>query len=312
MAVATREKAVPAAARRKRISGLGWRNELLGLLFTSPWTLGFLFFTIYPLISSLYYSFTHYDLMNPPTFIGFTNYARLPKDKDFILVLKNTLWWVGFSSPAGVISAFIMATLLNTKIIGRSVFRAIFFFPSIVPQFVVAIVWQFLLNINYGAINATLRGLGLPAIPFLADPRYAKPSLLLIHMWSQGSAMVIFLATLQDVPRSLYEAATVDGAGAFRRWWHITIPMCSPVIFFNLVMAFISGWQSFTLPWLLTQGGPNQATEFYAINLYRVAFSYMRMGKACALAWVLFVIVVFFTVILFRTTGRLVYYEGAR
>lgn len=299
-----------AATRKNRLSALGWRRELMGLLFTSPWTLGFLLFTVYPLISSLYYSLTRYDLMQPPVFIGLLNYTRLPADRDFQITLRQTLWWVGFSSPAGVISAFAMATLLNTQIMGRSVFRAIFFFPSIVPQFVVAIVWQFLLNINYGAINATLRALGMNSIPFLSNPDYAKPSLLLIHMWSQGSAMVIFLATLQDVPRSLYEAATVDGANALRRWWHITIPMCSPVIFFNLVMAFIGGWQSFTLPWLLTQGGPNQATEFYAINLYRNAFSYMRMGKACALAWVLFVIVVIFTGLLFRSTGRWVYYEG--
>jgi len=299
-----------AATRKNRLSALGWRRELMGLLFTSPWTLGFLLFTVYPLISSLYYSLTRYDLMQPPVFIGLLNYTRLPADSDFQNTLRQTLWWVGFSSPAGVISAFAMATLLNTQIMGRSVFRAIFFFPSIVPQFVVAIVWQFLLNINYGAINATLRALGMNSIPFLSNPAYAKPSLLLIHMWSQGSAMVIFLATLQDVPRSLYEAATVDVANALRRWWHITIPMCSPVIFFNLVMAFIGGWQSFTLPWLLTQGGPNQATEFYAINLYRNAFSYMRMGKACALAWVLFVIVVIFTGLLFRSTGRWVYYEG--
>lgn len=298
------------ATRKQKISALGWRHELLGLLFTSPWSLGFLLFTLYPLVSSLYYSLTRYDLMQPPVFIGLLNYTRLPTDRDFLVVLKQTLWWVGFSSPAGVISAFAMATLLNTQILGRSVYRAIFFFPSIVPQFVVAIVWQFLLNINYGAINSTLRAIGFESIPFLSNPAYAKPSLLLIHMWSQGSAMVIFLATLQDVPRSLYEAATVDGAGAFRRWWNITIPLCSPVIFFNLVMAFIGGWQTFTLPWLLTQGGPNQSTEFYALNLYRNAFSYMRMGKACALAWVLFVIVVAFTGILFKSTGRWVYYEG--
>jgi multiple sugar transport system permease protein len=299
-----------AVTRSGQVSRLGWRHEINGLLFTSPWILGFVLFTLYPLVSSLYYSLTRYDLMQPPIFIGLANYTRLPADRDFQVVLKQTLWWVGFSSPAGVISAFVMATLLNTQILGRSVYRAIFFFPSIVPQFVVAVVWQFLLNINYGAINSTLRAIGFESIPFLSNPAYAKPSLLLIHMWSQGSAMVIFLATLQDVPRSLYEAATVDGAGALRRWWHITIPLCSPVIFFNLVMAFIGGWQNFTLPWLLTQGGPNQATEFYAINLYRNAFSYMRMGKACALAWVLFVIVVVFTGALFKSTGRWVYYEG--
>lgn len=302
-----------AAARtvaRKVHIPKAWRRELLGLMFTAPFIIGFLAFTIYPLVSSAYYSLTRYDLMQPPRYIGFLNYQRLPTDRDFVHVLRVTLWWVGLSAPTGVISAFILATLLNTKMVWRSAFRAVFFFPSIVPQFVSAIVWQFLLNINYGAINATVRALGLRSIPFLANPDYALPTLLVINMWAQGGAMVIFLATLQDVPRSLYEAATVDGAGALRRWWNVTIPMCSPVIFFNLVMGFIGGWQAFTLPWLLTAGGPNRATEFYAINLYRNAFSYMRMGKACALAWVLFAIIVLFTVILFKLTGRFVYYEG--
>jgi multiple sugar transport system permease protein len=229
-------------------------------------------------------------------------------DEDFILVLKNTLWWVGLSAPLGVISAFLMANLLNTHIGARSVFRAIFFFPSIVPAFITAIVWQFLLNVQYGAINATLKGIGLGTIPFLSSPEWVKPSLLFIHMWAQGSAMVIFLATLQDVPRSLYEAATVDGANAWHKFWNVTIPMSSPVILFNLVMSFIGGFQSFTLPWLLTGGGPNKATEFYAIFLYRNAFLYLRMGKASALAWLLFMIIVVFTVILFTSSGRWVYY----
>jgi multiple sugar transport system permease protein len=224
--------------------------------------------------------------------------------------MHNTIYWVGFSAPLGVISAFLMANLLNSRIALRSVFRAVFFFPAIVPVVVVAMVWQFLLNTQYGAIDATLAGLGLRTIPFLSSPALAKPSLLLIHMWAQGSAIVIFLATLQEVPRSLYEAATVDGANAWHKFWHVTIPMCSPVILFNLVMGFIYGFQTFTLPWLLTQGGPNQTTEFYALYLYRNAFKYLNMGKACALAWILFVLVVLFTVVLFKATGRLVYYGG--
>jgi multiple sugar transport system permease protein len=171
-------------------------------------------------------------------------------------------------------------------------------------------VWAFLLNVQYGAINSTLAGLGLSTIPFLSSPALAKPSLILIHMWAQGNAIVIFLASLQDVPRSLYEAATVDGANAWHKFWNITVPMCTPVILFNLIMGFIGGFQNFILPWLLTQGGPNQATEFYSVYLYRNAFSYFRMGKASALAWVLFVIIVTFTVILFKSSARWVYYGG--
>lgn len=287
-------------------------NFLMGVLFASPWILGFLLLEVVPLIQSLYYSFTRYDLLGDPTWIGTNNYKLLfTDDEDFRIVMQNTLWWVVISSPLGVISAFLMALLLNTNIAGRSVFRSVFFFPSIVPTVVIAFVWQFLLNVQYGAINGMLQSWGLPIIPFLSNPSLVKPSLVVIHMWAQGGAMVIFLATLQDVPRSLYEAALVDGANAWQRMWNVTIPMVSPVILFNLVLALIGGFQNFTLPWLMTQGGPLKATEFYAIFLYRNAFMYLLMGKASALAWFLFVIIVLFTILLFRVSGRFVYYAGA-
>lgn len=287
-------------------------NFILGVLFASPWIIGFLLLEVVPLAQSLYYSFTRYDLLTDPIWIGARNYTLLfTSDEDFRIVMKNTLWWVVISSPLGVISAFLMALLLNTNIIGRSVFRSVFFFPSIVPTVVVAFVWQFLLNVQYGAINGMLQDWGLPVIPFLSNPSLVKPSLVLIHMWAQGGAMVIFLATLQDVPRSLYEAAVVDGANAWHRLWNVTIPMVSPVILFNLVLALIGGFQNFTLPWLMTQGGPLKATEFFAIFLYRNAFQYLLMGKASALAWFLFVIIVLFTIFLFRASGRFVYYAGA-
>lgn len=297
--------------RARRISGRDWRDLSLGLLFASPWIIGFLGFTLIPIALSFYYSFTRYDLLRPPVFIGLDNYINLlTDDDDFRTVTYNTLWWVIFSTPLGVLAAFLMAVLLNTNIVGRSFFRAVFFFPSIVPVVVTAFVWQFLLNVQYGAINATLQFLGFPIVPFLSNPDYVKPTLVLIHMWAQGAAMVIFLATLQDVPRSLYEAAIMDGANALRRLWHITIPMVSPVILFNMVMSFIGGFQYFTLPWLLTQGGPNQATEFYSLFLYRNAFIFLRMGKANALAWLLFVVIIIFTTLLFRLSGRWVYYAG--
>jgi len=272
----------------------------------------FLAFTIYPLTASFYYSFTRYDLLSKPVFLGLRNFVDIFfEDPHFSQVMYNTIYYVGLSAPLGVVAAFLMASLLNTRIVGRSVFRAIFFFPAIVPAVVTAMVWAFLLNVQYGAINATLQGLGLSTIPFLSSPQLAKPSLVLIHMWAQGNAIVIFLASLQDVPRSLYEAATVDGANNWHKFWHVTVPMCTPVILFNLIMGFIGGFQNFTLPWLLTQGGPNQATEFYSLFLYRNAFSYFRMGKASALAWILFVIIVTFTIALFRSSARWVYYGGA-
>jgi multiple sugar transport system permease protein len=289
------------------------RDLLLGLLFISPWLIGFILWTIYPLLSSLYYSFTRYDLLRPAAWIGFSNYIELfTDDSQFSTVIYNTLYYVVLSAPLGVISAFLMASLLNLKIAARPFFRAIFFFPAIVPTVVVAVVWQFLLNIQFGAINSVLQGLGLSVIPFLSSPALAKPSLIMIYMWAQGNAIVIFLATLQDVPRSLYEAATVDGAGAISKFLNITIPMCTPVILFNLIMGFIDGFQNFTLPWLLTGGGPSNSTEFYALYLYRNAFSYLRMGKASAMAWILFLTIILFTFILFKTSARWVYYGGER
>ena len=299
----------PTVNRRKGLSASERRNLITGLIFVSPWLIGFLLWTIYPLFSSLYYSFNRYDLLRDPVWIGLRNYREIFfEDPLFKQVVYNTAYYVGLSAPFGVAAAFLMATLLNTDIKGRSAWRAIFFFPAIIPAFVTAMVWQFMLNVQYGAINGTLTAMGLPIIPFIANPAYAKPTLILIHLWAQGNAIVIFLATLQDVPRSLYEAATVDGANAWDKFKNVTIPMCTPVILFNLVIAFIYGFQNFTLPWLLTRGGPNFATELYTIFLYRNAFQYLRMGKASALGWILFIVIVLFTIILFRTSNRWVYY----
>jgi multiple sugar transport system permease protein len=296
-----------------RVSKLAQRDQLMGLLFVSPWLIGFFLWTALPLASSLYYSFTRYDLLRPPVWIGLDNYIELfTDDSMFVTVAFNTLYYVLLSAPLGVVSAFLMAALLNTRIAMRPVFRAIFFFPAIVPAVVVAVVWQFLLNIQFGAINSVLQGLGLPVIPFLTSTALAKPSLIMIYMWAQGNAIVIFLATLQDVPRQLYEAAVVDGANWLQKFLHITIPMCTPVILFNLIMGFIYGFQNFTLPWLLTGGGPSSSTELYALYLYRNAFSYLRMGYASAMAWILFIVIVIFTFILFRTSARWVYYGGER
>lgn len=298
-----------AKMRQPRLGRREWQNLGVGLFFISPWLIGFLIWVLYPLGSSLYYSFTRYDLLRPPVWLGLQNYIEIfTDDPHFGTVTCNTFYYVVLSVPLGVVSAFLLATLLNNDVRGRSLFRTIFFFPAIVPAVVTAMVWQFLLHTQYGAINATLAGWGFKTIPFISNPTLAKPSLILIHIWAQGNAMVIFLATLQDVPRTLYEAAIVDGANAWHKFWHISVPMCTPVILFNLIMGFIGGFQSFTLPWLLTGGGPNDATEFYALHLYRNAFQYLRMGKASALAWILFVVVVLFTILLFRSSARWVYY----
>jgi multiple sugar transport system permease protein len=295
----------------RRLSKSEGKGLFWGIFFVSPWLFGFLFFTLYPLLASGYYSLTRYDLIRDPVFLGLKNYIDLfTTDPHFWNVMYNTLFYVGFSVPLGIGTAFLIAILLNSKIIGRSFFRGIIYIPSIVPAVCSAMVWLFLLNIQYGAINAVLTSIGLEAIPFLSNPTLAKPSLVVVSMWTQGAAVVIFLAALQDVPRSLYEAATVDGANAFQKFLNVTIPMTTPVILFNLIMGFIGAFQEFTVPWLLTQGGPMNSTEFFAIHLYRNAFIYLRMGKASALAWIMFAIIVVFTLILFRTSARWVYYGG--
>jgi len=293
----------------RRMSRVERRQLFFGLLFASPWLLGFLLWTVYPMISSIYYSFTRYDLLRPPVYIGLNNFKDIFfSDPRIGNVVKNTLFYVFLSVPLSTITALLVAMLLNTKIKGRPVFRAIFFFPSIVPITVIAMMWSFLLNPQFGAINAVLKSLSMPIIPFLSKPELAKPTLIMINMWASGYAMVLYLASLQDVPRELYEAAIVDGANELDKFWYITIPLISPVVLFNLVTGFIGAFQDFSLPWLMTGGGPNEATEFYALHLFRNAFRFLRMGKASAMAWLMFLVIVVFTAILFKTSARWVYY----
>lgn len=286
-------------------------NLVKGLLFISPWLIGFLAFTIYPIGASAYYSLTRYDVVRPPRFVGLENYTELLLDDQTMRVVTgNTLWWVAVAVPVGIIIPFLLANLLNKPFAGRSLFRAVFFMPSIIPVVASALTWQWLLNTNYGLINGFVMANGMKRIAFLSNPGLAKPSLAVINAWAQGSAMVIFIAALEEVPRSLYEAALVDGANGWHRFWRITVPMCTPAMLFLLITGLIGGFQLFGLPWLLTQGGPNQATEFYSIYLYRNAFLYSKMGYASALAWILFVLAVTASLTIFLSSSRWVYYRG--
>lgn len=302
-----------AAVPKARMTARERKNQIEGLLFVSPWIIGFLAFTLFPLLFSLYISLTRYDLLRPPVFIGLANYTEIFfRDPVFWQVMGNTLFFVIFSVPLSLGFSFLVANLLNSNIVGQSFWRAVMYIPSIVPSVCTAMVWLFLLNIQYGAINGILQALGLSAIPFLSNPSLAKPSLIMVAIWSTGNAVVIFLAGLQDVPRSLYEAATVDGANAWQRFRNVTIPMSTPVILFNLFIGFINAFQEFTSAQLITNGGPANATLFYSLYLYRQAFQFLRMGKASALAWILFLMVVIFSLILFRTSARWVYYGGEK
>lgn len=289
------------------------RHDFLrGLVFISPWLAGLCIFLAYPIGASLYYSFTNYDILSSAVkFTGLENYRRLLYGDEYIgKVLFNTMYYVAFGVPSGLVTAFMLAVLLNSNLRLRSLYRTLFYVPAVVPAVASTMVWLWIYNIQYGVINAAVMSLGLPAIPFLSSQQLVKPSLILIHCWASGGTMVIFLAALQDVPRSLYDAATVDGANWRQRFWHITIPMCTPAILFNLLTGMIGAFQYFTFAWLLTGGGPNRASEFYAMHLYRQAFVHLRMGYASAMAWGLFVIVVAVTIVLYRSSARWVYYGG--
>lgn len=291
------------------------RSELhrfiTGLLFISPWLIGFLLWTVYPVLASIFYSFTRYDVVRPPRYIGLSNYSELLfKDDTFHIVLGNTLYFVIIGVPLGVITAFLLAALLNNRMRFRSIYRTVFFLPAIVPAIAAAEVWRWVYNPRWGLINSVLKSMGLATIPWLSSPALAKFSLIIIQAWAQGTAMLIFLAALQDVPRSLYDAAVVDGANRWQRFRHVTIPMTTPAILFVLLTGLIGTFQYFTLGWLLTQGGPNQSTEFYSIYLYRNAFRFFKMGYASALAWLLFILIVICTLLIFRTSARWVFYGG--
>lgn len=294
-----------AATRRE------WRRFTVGILFVMPWLLGFILWTAYPILASLYYSFTAYDVLNPPRFIGWANYVNLfEHDNLFQTVLGNTIYFVVVGLPAVLVVSFLLANLLNKEMRFRALFRTAFFIPSIVPAVASAMVWLWMYNPNYGLIDNILAAVHIHAVPWLSSLRLAKLSLIFINVWASGSAILIFLGALQDVPRTLYDAAVVDGANRVQRFWHVTVPMSSPAILFVAITSMIGTFQYFTLPWLLTQGGPDNATNLYAVYLYQNAFQFFKMGYASAMAWVLFIIIVVFTVLIFRTGGAKVHYGG--
>ena len=299
-----------AAPRGLRLS-VGARNQILGLLFISPWLIGLIAFTAYPIVASLYYSFTVYNIIQPPRFVGVENYLNMfSQDPTFPITIYNTIYFVVLGLPAAIVVAFLLAALLNNPIVARPLFRTIFFLPAIFPAVAVAMVWLWVYNPNYGVINSTLASWGMQVIPWLSSPSLAKLSLIIISVWGQGTTVVIFLAALQDVPRELYDAAKVDGANGFRRFVSVTVPLCTPSILFVLITGLIGYFQYFTPVYIMTQGGPMQSTNVYSYYLFQNAFTFFKMGYASAMSWVLFLIIVTFTFIAFRTSARWVYYAG--
>jgi len=286
------------------------RRHLRGYLFAAPWLIGFLLFTAGPMVASFYLSFTRYDVTSEMTWIGLRNYLKLPGDSLILKSLYNTAYYSFLAVPLGIILALFFALLLNQELPGMRVMRTIYYLPSVTSGVAVSLLWLWVLDPQFGIINTILRAVGLPGPPWLQSPAWAKPALILMSTWSVGTTTLIFLAGLQGVPRHLYDAASVDGANFWQRFRYITVPMLTPTIFFNLVMGIIGSFQVFTQAYVMTQGGPNNSTLFYMIYLYNQAFTYVRMGYASAMAWLLFAIILALTLLVLRSSPLWVYYEG--
>jgi len=288
------------------------REALWGLLFVSPILLGVILWFIVPLGSAVYISLTNWTLLKPPKVVGLANFSKILQDRLVWQALKVTTIYTLASVPMNLLVAMAVALLLNSS---RSktmyLFRVLYYLPSLVPPVANAVLWSWLLNSEYGLVNWALRSVGVPGVLWLQDTRTALPSLIIMSVWGFGSTMVIFLAGLQSIPQVFYEAAKIDGAGLLGRLHRITIPLMSPVIFFNFVMNVIGSFQAFTAGYLITDGGPKDTTLFFVLHLYRNAFQYLKMGYACAMAWVLFLIITLLTVVVFRYFGRTVYYLGS-
>lgn len=303
-----------AQQKKRRAGGLQRASELSGWLFALPAILGFVILVLGPMAASLAFSLTDYNVFSSPSFIGLANYAKLFSGQDpfFYKSLAVTLYYAALNVPACIVASLAMAMMLSRNIRGKALFRSIFYLPSIVPVVATSFIWLWLLNPDLGLVNTVLSSLGLPTSKWFFAEESVIPSLVLTGLWGTGSTMVIFLAGIEGIPRLYYEAIEVDGGNAWHKFTRITLPMLTPTIFFNTVILTINSLQVFTQAYIITQGGPNNSSLFIVYMLWREAFRNANMGYASAIAWVLFVIVLILTFLIFRTSGNWVYYEGEK
>lgn len=291
-----------------------YRSLRLGLLFIAPWLAGFLLFTLYPMGMSLVYSLTEYHTRGPLEWNQFQNFINMFSDDLFWTALKNTLYMVVFGVPITLITSFACAILLNLKVKGQSIYRVIYFLPSIVPAVASTLLWLWILNPQAGVMNTLLGYIGIKGPNWLNNPAWSKPSLILLGMWGMGGTIVIYLSGLQDVSKNLLEAAELDGASWFQRLRHIVIPMVSPITLFNLITGMIGMFQYFTQAYIFRGtgglGSPLSSTLFYSVYLYQQGFQYLDFGYASAMAWVLFFIILGCTVLILKISNRYTYYAG--
>lgn len=306
--------ATAVAGRRSGRSRAAARQNVLGYLWISPWLIGFFVFTLGPMVASFLLGFTRYRIITTPKWAGLDNYVTaLTEDKLFWPSLGRTFYYVAVSVPIGLLGSLLLAMLLNQRVRGESIFRTLFYLPSLTPAAAAAILWVWLLHYEVGLVNYLLSLVGIQGPRWLGSSKWAMPAIILITSWSSigGGRMIIFLAGLQGVPQEFYEAAEIDGAAWWHRFRHITLPMISPTIFFNLVLGIIGALQVFTTAYITTKGGPGRATWFFALHVYTHAFEYFDMGYACALAWLMFLIILVFTIIQIRLSDLWVYYAAA-
>jgi multiple sugar transport system permease protein len=301
--------------RRGRSTPQSRSDTRAALLFISPWIVGFLIFTAWPVIYSGYLSFTDYDVINPPSYVGLDNYREMLEDDKVRIALRNTFVFTAMSVPAKIVASLLLALLLKQAAKATGFFRTAFFLPKMTPPVAIGVLLLLLFNGQQGMINEFLGVFGINGPAWTTDQHWIKPGLVLMSLWTIGSTIIIFLAALQNVPDELYDSAMVDGASAWQRFWRITVPMISPAIFFVLIINTIDSLQSFTEAYTAFFGSgnttySNDAALFYAIYLFQQAFEFLHMGYASALAWLMFVIVMIVTAIQFWGSKRFVYYEG--
>ena len=291
----------------------GHRKEALQFyLAIAPWLVGFILFTAGPMLISLWTSFTDWDLLTDPQWVGLENYRSLATDPTFIQSIKVTLAYTAAYVPLDLVGGLLLALLVRPRLRGIGIYRTIFYLPTVFSGVAFVVVWLWMLNPNGGLINLVLRWFGIEGPRWLLDPKYALWSLVMMSFWGWGRSMALYLGGMQSIPGELYEAAAMDGAGNFRQFFKITLPLLSPIIFFNLVLSIISTFQSFTSAFVATNGGPLDSTLFLVLYIYRQAFEYFHMGYAAALAWVLFAIILILTLVLLRSQKFWVFYLGER
>lgn len=279
-------------------------------LWISPWLVGFVLLTLIPLLGSLYISFTEWKIINDPVWVGLQNYTGLLEDEVFLKSLQVTFTYCAMAIPLNMLLSMTVAMLLNSDLPYASLLRTIYYLPCVVSSVAASLLWSWVFNYRFGLLNGMLELIGVQGPNWLGDERWALVSLTIMSLWGVGGGIIIYLAGLQTVPRHLHEAARIAGAGWWRRLFTITLPSMSPILLFQLLTNIISGLQTFTSAYLMTSGGPNYATTFYALYLYNNAFKYHKMGKACAMAWILLLIIIVLSFLVMKVSSPLVYYEN--